>query len=73
MACWPTRDARRSGRAPPGNARPPSCSDGQLLEGNVDLAFETEEGFLVIDFKTDRAEGELQASYADRCSSMQRR
>jgi ATP-dependent exoDNAse (exonuclease V) beta subunit len=38
--------------------------DGQLIEGNVDLAFETEQGFLVIDFKTDRAEGELQASYA---------
>jgi ATP-dependent exoDNAse (exonuclease V) beta subunit len=38
--------------------------DGQLIEGNVDLAFETEQGFLVIDFKTDRAEGELQAAYA---------
>jgi ATP-dependent exoDNAse (exonuclease V) beta subunit len=38
-------------------------TDGQLLEGNVDLAFETAEGFTVIDFKTDRAEGELQAAY----------
>ena len=38
--------------------------DGQLLEGNVDLAFETQDGFTVVDFKTDRAEGELQASYA---------
>jgi len=37
--------------------------DGQLLEGNVDLAFDTAEGFTVIDFKTDRAEGELQAAY----------
>ena len=38
--------------------------DGQLLEGNVDLAFESPDGFTVVDFKTDRAEGELQASYA---------
>jgi ATP-dependent exoDNAse (exonuclease V) beta subunit len=38
--------------------------DGQLIEGNVDLAFETEDGFLVIDFKTDRAEGELLAGYS---------
>ena len=37
--------------------------DGQLLEGNVDLAFDTAEGFTVIDFKTGRAEGELQAAY----------
>jgi ATP-dependent exoDNAse (exonuclease V) beta subunit len=39
-------------------------NDGQLLEGTVDLAFETADGFIVVDFKTDRAEGELQASYA---------
>jgi ATP-dependent helicase/nuclease subunit A len=38
--------------------------DGQLIEGNVDLAFESSDGFTVVDFKTDRAEGELQASYA---------
>ena len=38
--------------------------DGQLLEGTVDLAFETDEGFVIVDFKTDRAEGELQESYA---------
>ena len=38
--------------------------EGQLLEGNVDLAFETQDGYTVVDFKTDRAEGELQASYA---------
>ena len=38
--------------------------NGQLLEGTVDLAFETHDGFTVVDFKTDRAEGELQASYA---------
>jgi ATP-dependent exoDNAse (exonuclease V) beta subunit len=38
--------------------------DGQLIEGTVDLAFETDQGFMVIDFKTDRAEGELQIVYA---------
>ena len=38
--------------------------DGQLLEGTVDLAFETDAGFTVIDFKTDRAEGDRQAAYA---------
>jgi ATP-dependent exoDNAse (exonuclease V) beta subunit len=38
--------------------------DGQVLEGNVDLAFETQDGFTVIDFKTDRAEGEVLETYA---------
>ncbi len=37
---------------------------GQLLEGTVDLAFETTDGFMVVDFKTDRPEGEQQATYA---------
>ncbi len=30
--------------------------EGQLVEGVVDLAFETADGFVVVDFKTDRAE-----------------
>jgi ATP-dependent helicase/nuclease subunit A len=38
--------------------------EGQLVEGNVDLVFETQDGFLVVDFKTDRAEGEVLAAYA---------
>ena len=37
--------------------------DGQMIEGNVDLAFETPDGFVVIDFKTDRAEGESLDTY----------
>ena len=37
--------------------------DGVLVEGVVDLAFETDEGMTVIDFKTDRAEGDLLATY----------
>ena len=28
--------------------------DGSMVEGHVDLAFEAEEGFVVVDFKTDR-------------------
>jgi ATP-dependent helicase/nuclease subunit A len=34
-----------------------------LVEGNVDLVFETQDGFVVVDFKTDRAEGDLLAAY----------
>src|SRR5688572_15024 len=37
--------------------------DGQVIDGNVDLAFETEDGYLVVDFKTDRAEGDVLAVY----------
>ena len=33
------------------------CADGSIVEGAVDLAFESEEGFVVVDFKTDRPEG----------------
>ncbi len=38
--------------------------DGTLVEGVVDCAFESEGTMVVIDFKTDRAEGELLARYA---------
>jgi len=38
--------------------------DGTLLEGTVDLAFENGEHFVVIDFKTDRPDGETGARYA---------
>jgi ATP-dependent helicase/nuclease subunit A len=38
--------------------------DGRLFEGTVDLAFETADGFTVVDFKTDRAEGEAHRDYA---------
>ena len=37
--------------------------DGVLVEGIVDLAFETEGGMTVVDFKTDRAEGERFEQY----------
>ena len=30
-----------------------TCDDGSLVEGTVDLAYETGEGLTVIDFKTD--------------------
>jgi ATP-dependent exoDNAse (exonuclease V) beta subunit len=38
--------------------------EGEVIEGTVDLAFETQDGFVVVDFKTDRAEGEALAVYA---------
>jgi ATP-dependent helicase/nuclease subunit A len=36
----------------------------ELVEGVVDIAFDTTDGFVVLDFKTDRAEGGALASYA---------
>jgi ATP-dependent exoDNAse (exonuclease V) beta subunit len=36
---------------------------GTLVEGVIDLAFETDDGLTVIDFKTDRAEGDVLATY----------
>ena len=38
--------------------------EGGLVEGVVDIAFDTADGFVVLDFKTDRAEGEVQSNYA---------
>jgi ATP-dependent helicase/nuclease subunit A len=37
---------------------------GGLVEGVVDIAFETADGFVVLDFKTDRATGDTHATYA---------
>jgi ATP-dependent exoDNAse (exonuclease V) beta subunit len=37
--------------------------EGRLVEGTVDLTFETSTGFTVVDFKTDRAEGEHRSIY----------
>jgi ATP-dependent exoDNAse (exonuclease V) beta subunit len=37
--------------------------DGTLIEGVVDLAFDTGDGYQVVDFKSDRAEGEALARY----------
>lgn len=38
-------------------------SEGSLVEGILDLAFEEAEGWTVVDFKTDLAEGEPQERY----------
>ena len=38
--------------------------EGRLVEGTVDLAYETADGFVVVDFKTDRADAEVIAMYA---------
>jgi ATP-dependent exoDNAse (exonuclease V) beta subunit len=40
-----------------------SLDDGALLEGVVDLAFEEEEGWTVVDYKTDREIAEAGARY----------
>jgi ATP-dependent exoDNAse (exonuclease V) beta subunit len=37
--------------------------DGTLVEGVIDLAFETADGMTVVDFKTDRAESDVLADY----------
>jgi ATP-dependent exoDNAse (exonuclease V) beta subunit len=42
--------------------------DGMLVEGVVDFAFEAGELVTVIDFKTDRAEGDLLARYSRQVS-----
>ncbi|MGE0444709.1 MAG: UvrD-helicase domain-containing protein [Vicinamibacterales bacterium] len=38
--------------------------DGVVIEGVVDFAFDSGDGYVVIDFKTDRAEGEALDRYA---------
>ena len=38
--------------------------EGRLVEGTVDLAYETADGFVVVDFKTDRADADVIAMYA---------
>ncbi|MBI3262120.1 MAG: PD-(D/E)XK nuclease family protein, partial [Acidobacteria bacterium] len=38
-------------------------ADGTLVEGVVDLAFEEDEGWTVVDFKTDHELGENEALY----------
>jgi ATP-dependent exoDNAse (exonuclease V) beta subunit len=42
--------------------------DGALIEGTVDLAFDDDEGFVVIDFKTDRPDEVLCEQYAQQVS-----
>ena len=44
---------------------PVTCrfDDGTLVEGTVDLAYSTGDVFVVVDFKTDRAEGEVLDRY----------
>jgi ATP-dependent exoDNAse (exonuclease V) beta subunit len=37
--------------------------DGSLVEGTVDLAFQTASGFVVVDFKTDAPSEEVLARY----------
>ena len=56
------RAAARSGRCRRETPVTMTC-EGELIEGTVDLAFEAGGGTTVIDFKTDRVEGDRLARY----------
>ena len=58
-------DARRAGQTGRYWREAPITlmQDGTLIEGVVDLAFETEGRLVVVDFKTDRPDGELLDRY----------
>jgi ATP-dependent exoDNAse (exonuclease V) beta subunit len=56
------RDADRRGRCFR-EAPVTAAVEGVLVEGVVDFAFETAAGYVVVDFKTDRAAGELLDRY----------
>jgi ATP-dependent exoDNAse (exonuclease V) beta subunit len=53
--------ARRAYRELPIAARLPN---GDLIEGRLDLAFETEEGWTIVDYKTGRVDKQQLRSYA---------
>jgi ATP-dependent helicase/nuclease subunit A len=57
------RDAERHGRACRREAAISIMLDGTLVDGQVDLAFEHEDGWLVVDFKTDAEIGASEDSY----------
>jgi ATP-dependent exoDNAse (exonuclease V) beta subunit len=39
------------------------CDDGSIVEGTVDLAYDSGAGFVVIDFKTDKPDTQLLERY----------
>jgi ATP-dependent helicase/nuclease subunit A len=57
------RDAERSGRACRREAAVSIVIDGTLVDGQVDLAFEGVDGWVVVDFKTDAEIGASDESY----------
>ena len=58
------READRAGRCRREVPIRLRLGDGGLCEGTVDLAFEERDGWLVVDFKTDRALGLDERVYA---------
>jgi hypothetical protein len=57
------RDAEKSGRACRREAAVSIVINGTLIDGQVDLAFETQDGWVVVDFKTDAELGASEESY----------
>jgi ATP-dependent exoDNAse (exonuclease V) beta subunit len=57
------RDAEKGGRACRREAAVSIVLDGTLVDGQVDLAFETDDGWTVVDFKTDAEIGASEESY----------
>ena len=57
------REAETSGRACRREAAVSIVIDDVLVDGQVDLAFETEDGWVVVDFKTDAEIGASEESY----------
>jgi ATP-dependent helicase/nuclease subunit A len=68
-ACWKSGPVREAARCRHWKEVPVSAAfDGLIIEGYVDLLFETGEGLVVVDFKTDR-DGDVSA--ADRRYALQ--
>jgi ATP-dependent helicase/nuclease subunit A len=57
------RAAEKRGRACRREAAVSIVVDGTLIDGQVDLAFETDEGWTVVDFKTDAEIGAAEEGY----------
>jgi hypothetical protein len=57
------REAEQQGRACRREAAVSIVIDGTLVDGQVDLAFESEDGWVVVDFKTDAEIGASEESY----------
>jgi hypothetical protein len=57
------RDAEKTGRACRREAAVSIVIDGTLVDGQVDLAFETDDGWIVVDFKTDAEIGASEDAY----------
>ena len=57
------RQAHESGRACRREAPISFVRDGLLIDGQIDLAYETADGWTVVDFKTDAELGSNEGTY----------